>query len=64
MYDFLPVIRVFMMSILAYDLYRNRLVIGLRVWVLPMTFFLAELLDYTTYDPDTDLGWTHLATLT
>ena len=64
MYDFLPVIRVFMMSILAYDLYRNRLVIGLRVWVLPMTFFLAELLDYITYDPDTDLGWTHLATLT
>ncbi|MFL2977158.1 MAG: hypothetical protein ACJZ49_06405 [Candidatus Thalassarchaeaceae archaeon] len=63
MYDFLPSIRVFMMSILAYDLYRNRSVIGLRIWVLPMTFFLAELLDHTTYDYSLDEGWTHLATL-
>ena len=63
MYDFLPAIRVFMMSVLAYDLYRIRSAIGLRIWVLPMTFFLAEFLDHMTYDPALDEGWTHLATL-
>ncbi len=64
MYDFLPVVRVFMMLVLAYDLYRNRLDIGLKIWVIPMTFFSVEFFDHLTYDPVTSTtSWAHLGTL-
>ena len=64
MYDFLPAVRVLMMSVLAYDLYRNKSAIGLRIWVLPMTFFSIEFLDHLTYDPSTSTtSWSHLGTL-
>ena len=57
MYDALPAIRVFMMSVLAYDLYRNRSVLGLRIWVLPMTFFSVEFFEHLEDE------WLHLGVL-
>lgn len=64
MYDSLPAIRVFMMSVLAYDLYRHRSVIGLRIWVLPMTFFSIELFEHLSYaGPLNPASWEHLGSL-
>jgi len=64
MYDFLPAIRIFMLLILAYDLYRNRSAIGLKIWVLPMTFFSIEFFEHITYDPVVDdASWMHLGAL-
>ena len=64
MLDFLPAIRVFMMLVLAYDLYRNKSAIGLRIWALPMTALSIDFFDEMTFDAVLDEGtWPHLGAL-
>ena len=65
LYDFLPAIRIFMLSVLAYDLYRHKSAIGLKLWVLPMTFFSVEFFEHISYDPAADVytSWAHLGAL-